>query len=136
MYAENICAALVPPPGAGVVTVTLRLPGVASADAEKVAVSEVELTKVDGTVCPFMATVVPAVKPVPVSVSVVATLIGPELGLIPVSVGTGGLEIVAVSALETEGVAVGVVTVIGSVPVDASRLAGTGMEMAVTRAPW
>lgn len=118
------------------VTVTLRFPGVASADAGNVAVIEVELTKVDGMVCPSIATVVAAVKPVPVSVSVLAVLMGPALGLMPVSVGTGGLAMVAVSALDKDGVAVGVVTVTEAVPIDASRLAGTGEEMALTRAPW
>jgi hypothetical protein len=61
-------------------TVTFWFPGVARAEAEKVAVIVVELTKVDGIGCPLRDTVVAEVKPVPVSVSALAVLIGPAVG--------------------------------------------------------
>ena len=48
--------------------------------------------------------------------TVVAVLIGPELGEIEVTVGGGGLVIDTVRAFDSEGVAVGLLTVTEAVP--------------------
>jgi len=57
IYAVYTAAAEVPPPGAGVVTVMLTFPGVATAAAGMLVVSSVELTKSEAMVAPFKATV-------------------------------------------------------------------------------
>ena len=54
-----------PPPGGGVLTVSCRLPGRRRSDAGRSTVSCVELTYVAGMFAPLIATVEPAVKPVP-----------------------------------------------------------------------
>jgi hypothetical protein len=79
IYAVYGIGAVVPPPGAGVVTARFTLPGV-RLDAGIVAVSCEEFTYVAAMFVPFIATVEFAVNPDPFSVTVVAVLIGPALG--------------------------------------------------------
>src|SRR5437762_9464052 len=67
---ENVRAADVPPPGAGVTTVTEAVPVAAMSAAGIAAVSCVALTKVVVRAAPFHCTVAPFTKPLPVSVSV------------------------------------------------------------------
>lgn len=74
---------------------------------------------------PFKATVDVEAKPVPYRLTVVAVLIGPLVGLIEVNVGAGGFAIVAVTALDSAGVAVLDVTVTEAVPKEVKRFAGT-----------
>jgi hypothetical protein len=119
------CAPLVPPPGAGVVTVTLWLPGNASEAAGKLQVIPVELTNVHGIVTPFSATAVCVLKPVPVSITALAVLMGPPLGLRLVNVGTGGLTMDTLTEFETAGLAFGVFTVTLAVPAVVKSEAGT-----------
>ena len=69
---------MVPPPVSGVVTVKFRLPGRTTLDAGRATVSAVELTKVNGTLDPFVATVESDVNPVPLSVRMAAVLMGPR----------------------------------------------------------
>ncbi len=107
------------------VTVTLWFPGAVSADAGSVVVIAVELTKVDGIVCPLMATVVFVVNPVPVSVSALAVLIGPPVEEMLARVGTGGLTMFKVTALDPVGFALGVLAVMLAVPVAVRSDAGT-----------
>src|SRR5437762_293802 len=66
----NVCAAEVPPPGAGVTTVTDAVAAVARSEAGMAAVSCVALTKVVVRAAPFQRTLAPMSYPVPVSVSV------------------------------------------------------------------
>jgi len=66
MYVVYGSGELVPPPGDGVVTVTLKFPGIATLEAGRVAVSCVAFTRVDAIGCPFSATVELVVNPVPV----------------------------------------------------------------------
>src|SRR5439155_3631429 len=70
----NVWAAEVPPPGAGVTTVTCGVPAAATSAAAMAAVSCVALTNVVVRVAPFHLTVLPLTKPVPVTVSVKAAL--------------------------------------------------------------
>lgn len=65
------------------------------------------------------------VNPVPVRVTALAALMGPALGDRPVTVGTGGLPMVTVTAFEPGGFAFGVLTVTVAVPVDVRSDAGT-----------
>jgi hypothetical protein len=76
-YAVKYCAALAPPPGAGVTTVIGKTPGVAKLDAGTLAVRFVELTKVVGTAAPFSNTEDADTKPVPITPIETAVLIGP-----------------------------------------------------------
>jgi hypothetical protein len=72
----------------GLVTVTSTVPAVPGGD---VTVSEVsELTVKLVTVAPPKATLVAPVKPVPVRVTEVPPAVEPELGEIPLTVGTPG----------------------------------------------
>jgi len=86
----NVAVADVPPPGAGVVTVTSAAPTVAISAAEMAAVSRYEPTYVVARAAPFHITVELAWKPVPYTVSVNAA---PPLvalaGLSAVMVGAG-----------------------------------------------
>jgi hypothetical protein len=124
-YAVKYCAALVPPPGPGVATVIGKTPGVAKLDAGTVAVRDVELTKVVGTADPFSSTEEVNTKPVPATLIETALLIGPALTDSDASVGEGGYVIPTCRALETGGLAVGMLTVTLAVPTAVSRLAGT-----------
>jgi hypothetical protein len=85
----NVCVPEVPP---AVVTDTVRAPRVALAAITNVAVSVVPLgtTFVTVTPVPLTATVAPATRFVPVSVTGTLALSAPNVGLIIVSVGDGG----------------------------------------------
>jgi hypothetical protein len=68
MYAVSTTGDDVPPPGGGVVTVKLKLPGNVTAEAGRFTVSSPEFTYVDAICVPFTATVEPDVNPVPLRV--------------------------------------------------------------------
>lgn len=86
----NVAAADVPPPGAGVVTVTSAAPTVAISAAVMAAVSRYGPTYVVARAAPFHSTVELAWKPVPYTVSVNAALPFVALaGLSAVMVGAG-----------------------------------------------
>src|SRR5436189_228988 len=59
LFTVNVCAAEVPPPGAGVTTVTCGVPAAATSAAAMAAVSWVALTNVVVRVAPFHLTVLP-----------------------------------------------------------------------------
>src|SRR5580704_13610930 len=86
----NVLAALVPPPGVRLTTVTAAVPAVLMSVAGTVAVSVVLLTWVVASFTPFHSMTEPTTKLVPVAVRVKAAppCVG-ELGEIEVSVGTG-----------------------------------------------
>jgi hypothetical protein len=123
-----LTAAETPPPGAGVVTVKERFPGVIRF-AGTAAVSWVAFWNVVGTVLPFTAMTLLCVNPVPVNVAVKLTLIGPDVGVIDVRVGIDGSTMFSDKAFDSEGLADGVFTVMLTVPVVDTRLAGTGAEI-------
>ena len=77
--------ALVPPP---VVAVTSTLPELPAGDVANTVESSCTDTFVAGT--PPKSTIVVPVKPVPEIVTAVPPAVGPELGLTPLTVGTGG----------------------------------------------
>jgi hypothetical protein len=66
----NVLAALVPPPGTGVVTVTLNVPALAMSAAVIVAVTSVELTYVVARGDPAQSTTELLMNPVPLTVRV------------------------------------------------------------------
>src|SRR5207237_5724910 len=72
LFTANVCAADVPPPGAGVITVTCGVPAVAMSAAGIAAVSLVALTNVVVRATPFHCTVLADTKPLPFTVSVKA----------------------------------------------------------------
>ena len=114
----NVSAADVPPPGAGVATVTGTEPAVAMSAAVIVARSSVALTKVVERGAPFHRTTDDATKLLPVTVSVKA---GPPamalLGSSAVATGTGfGAVIVNVIAVDVPPPGAGVTTVTGTAP--------------------
>lgn len=88
-YAVRYCGVLVPPPGAGVVTVMVNTPGIVSNDAGTCALSEVELANPVGCTVPFIEMTDALVNPLPVTVIVVGVFSGTAAGLIPVTVGKG-----------------------------------------------
>src|SRR5438552_1806601 len=69
LFTVNVCAAVVPPPGAGVTTVTDAVVAAARSEAGIAAVSCVALPKVVVRVAPFQRTLEPVTKSVPVRVS-------------------------------------------------------------------
>src|SRR5580700_4029640 len=96
----NVCGAEVPPPGAGVDTVTLAVPALAISVAGIVTVNSVECTKVVARAAPFQCTAELVWNPVPCTVKVndappCVALAGDS----EVMAGTG-LSIVKVRALE------------------------------------
>lgn len=113
---EKVRAADVPPPGAGINTVTEAVPAVAMFAAGTVAVSEEKLTKVVARSAPFQRTFEEELKFVPVAVSVKE---GPptiaELALIEDRVGAR-LLIVNVRVLDVPPPGAGLNTVIRAVP--------------------
>jgi hypothetical protein len=119
----NVCALEVPPPGAGVRTVTLALPDVAMSLAEMAAVSVVAETTVVVRGLPFHWTTEVLMKFVPVTVRVKA---GPpaaaDVGLRAVVVGTG-LLIVKVRAPDVPPPGVGLKTFTEAVPAVAMSVA-------------
>ncbi len=106
----------VPPPGAGLNTVTEAVPATAMSAAVMVAVNRVEETKVVVRFVPFHRTIEPATKLLPLTVrtkSVPPAVV--DVGLKLEFVGTG-LFIVRVSALEVPPPGAGVNTVTWTVP--------------------
>lgn len=122
----KVCALDVPPPGAGVNTVTLAVPAVAMSEAGIAAVNCVALTNVVVRALPFHCTIEALVKFVPLTVKVNATPPAtPELGLIAVVVGAGAAAlIVKVTALDVPPPGVGLKTVTLAVPAEAMSEAG------------
>src|SRR5256885_4805646 len=124
LFTVNVCAAELPPPGAGVTTVTCGVPAAATSAAAMAAVSCVALTKVVVRVAPFHLTVLPLTKPVPFTVSVKAgPLTSALLGVRPVSVGAG-LFTVNVCAAEVPPPGAAVTTVTCGFPAVARSDAG------------
>src|SRR5436190_1904523 len=70
LFTVNVCAAVVPPPGAGVTTVTDAVVAAARSETGIAAVSCVALPRVVVRVAPFQPTLAPTSNAVPVSVSV------------------------------------------------------------------
>src|SRR5207245_1251786 len=90
----KVCALDVPPPGAGLNTVTCAVPAVPRSGAAIVAVSWVAGTNVVARFAPFHRTVEPEMKFVPVTISVRPDAPAvTEAGLKPVVVGIGFAEI-------------------------------------------
>src|SRR2546426_6536604 len=86
----KVCGFDVPPPGAGLTTVTCAVPPVAMSVAGMAAVSWVAETNVVARSAPFHRTTEPATKSVPVTVSVnPASPATADVGFSPVVVGTG-----------------------------------------------
>src|SRR5215470_1152231 len=86
----------VPPPGAGVKTVTGTVPAVATSAAAIAVVRRVALTKVVGRSAPFQRTTDPLTKPLPSTVSVNAVVpAGTLAGVSALSVGTGAVTVTA-----------------------------------------
>jgi hypothetical protein len=86
----KVSALDVPPPGAGVCTVTFAVPAVLKSDAGICAVSEVLDTKVVETWLPFHSIAEEEIKPLPDAVKVKAALPAlAEFGLTPPRVGKG-----------------------------------------------
>ncbi len=86
----KLSGADVPPPGAGLNTVTAALPAVVRSLAGIVAVREVALTNTVDRAAPFHCTTEPVIKLEPVTVSVKPGLTAAaELGLRAVTAGTG-----------------------------------------------
>ena len=118
----NVSAEVVPPPGAGLFTVTLSVPLWAKSVAGRIALSEVGLTRVVARVLPPTRTTELALKFVPVTFRVstvlpASTLEGERL-LAP---GTG---LFMVNVTINEGEAPGFLTVTNGVPAAAMALAG------------
>jgi len=115
----NVWALDVPPPGAGLKTVTAAVPAPAMSPGSIAAVSREADRKVVGRSPPFQRTVDVGTKPVPVTVSVNP---GPPAdaadGLKPVTVGAG-LFTLNVCAFEVPPPGVGLKTVTAAVPTDA-----------------
>src|SRR6266850_1178224 len=124
LFTVNVCAAEVPPPGAGVSTVTLAVAAVAMSAAVIAAVSWVALTKVVVRVVPFQRTVEPLRKLAPFTVKVNAS---PPANALPgdrlLRVGAGLLT-GKVCAAEVPPPGAGVTTVTEAVPVAARSAAG------------
>ena len=96
----NAAAAEVPPPGAGLTTVTLAMPAVAKSVAGIVAVSRVGETNVVARAAPFQFTVEVLTKLPPLTVSVAAgpPAVAPD-GLMPPRTGTRLFTVVLAVAL-------------------------------------
>jgi hypothetical protein len=124
-YDVNTCAFDVPPPGAGVNTVRLPFPGNRFELPGIVAVSVVPDTYVVVKGLPLYDTTEDDVKPVPFSVTFVSAAIAPAPGETEVSVGTGGLLMLTVTAFEVDVTAVGEYTVTLAVPAVPSKAAGS-----------
>src|SRR5438445_507818 len=124
----NVCGVDVPPPGAGVNTVTEAVPAVAMSAVVICAVSCVLLPNVVARWLPFHCTMDELMKFVPVSASVTAAPPAPTLlGDREVSVGLGfGAVIVNVCGLDVPPAGVGVKTVTDAVPAVAMSAAVIG----------
>jgi hypothetical protein len=107
----------VPPPGAGVNTMTWTVPATAISEAGIAALNRVEETKVVVRFAPFHNTTEPLIKPLPLMVRVKAALLAVrEDGLMLEITCMGGLLIVNVRALEVPPPGAGVNTVTWTVP--------------------
>lgn len=126
----NVCAALVPPPGKGVKTVTGMVPADEIFAAGTVAVNCVGLIKVVTSDTPFQLTTAPLIKLLPVTVNVKAALPATAaLGLMEVEIGTGLLTITGLMVKLSDPLVpppgVGVNTATAAVPAVAIFAAGT-----------
>jgi hypothetical protein len=118
-------AVVVPPPGAGLYTVTCAVPGATMSDAGIAAVSRVAETKVVVRSAPFQRTTEPAANPLPSTVRVKAELPAAAVeGVIPVSEGAGFPLMVKASAGVVPPPGAGVKTVTWAVPTAAMSDAG------------
>jgi hypothetical protein len=127
LVAVKFAAFEVPPPGAGLVTVTAIVPVEAMLVAGIAAVNCVELTNVVARVEPPKLTIEPAMKFVPLTVSVKAAPPATALfGEIMVIVGREAAPLVTVkfTAFEVPPPGAGLVTVTADVPVEAMLVAG------------
>jgi hypothetical protein len=114
----------VPPPGAGLKTVTLAVPAVATSLAGMAASSRVLETKVVRRSLPFQRTTEPLTKFVPVMVRVNPPLPATAVdGLMLLIVGNG-LVMVKVAMLDVPPLGAGLKTVTFAVPAVATSLAG------------
>jgi hypothetical protein len=113
LFTVKVTAFDVPPPGAGLVTVTLRVPAVATSEAWTAAVNFVALTKVVVRTFPLKLTVDVLMKFVPFTVRVNAALFANALvGEMVVMVGAGfGAETTKVTAVDVPPPGDGFVTV-------------------------
>jgi hypothetical protein len=99
----NVSLFEVPPPGAGVITVTAAVPAVATSELRMVAVSVVLETNIVARGLPFQSTVDDEINPVPVSVSVKPGFPAiVEVGEIAERVGAGLAELKIVKVAELE----------------------------------
>lgn len=123
----KVCAFDVPPPGAGLTTVTMGVPLVATSEAGTEAVSCEALTYVVVSAVPFQSTVEDATKSLPLTVRVNAVDPAATLdGEIEEIEGTGlTAVIVNDEPLEVPPPGVGLTTVIVAVPVVVTSDAGT-----------
>jgi hypothetical protein len=120
----KVWALEVPPPGAGVNTVTWTVPATAISEAGIAALNRVEETKVVVRFAPFHSTTEPLMKPLPLTVSVKAAAPAVrEDGLMLEITGTGGSLIVKVRALEVPPPGVGLNTLTWAVPATAMSAA-------------
>jgi hypothetical protein len=102
----KLLAGDVPPPGAGLVTVTLTVPVEDRSVALTLAVNWVELTKVVGRAAPFQRTSDPEIKLVPLTVSVKAPLFWTaEAGARLAICGTGLLPLMLIVPLLSQVIA-------------------------------
>ena len=89
-FVVNVSALEVPPPGAGVFTVTLAVPALATSEARMEAVNCVGLTKFVVRTAPFQRTLEPLTKFEPLTVSVKAASPAVfEVGLSEIKAGEG-----------------------------------------------
>jgi hypothetical protein len=117
----------VPPPGAGLVTVTFAVPAVVRSAAGIVAVSSVALTYPVVSAMPFQLTIEDAMKLLPETVrSIEALPAAMDGGDIEVTMGAGFTSPIGrVSALEMPPPGDGLLTVIAAAPVVAILVAAT-----------
>ena len=99
LFTAKLAGFDVPPPGAGLVTVTLKVPALAMSEARMAAVSCVELTKVVARLLPLKLTAAPLTKFVPFTVKVKPTppamaLVGEMLVIVGAGVCTVSLNTV------------------------------------------
>ena len=95
---EKVSDVLLPPPGAGLKTVTSAVPTVDKSVARIVVVNCVALTKVVARALPFQRTVAPETKPPPVTVKAelaepAAAVIGDRLAMIGTLFGLVGATV-------------------------------------------
>ena len=121
----KVCAVVVPPPGAGVVTVTETVPAAATSEPGTAALKVVALPNVVVRAVPFQFTTEPLTKFVPVTVSVNADApAAAVVGEIEVSVGAG-LLMLKVCEDDVPPTGVGLNTVTEAVPDEVRSPIGT-----------